>query len=66
MLTIDLEAAMTEQQKLDDKTPPAKPSDRDPSAEADRNDVPLVGKTEEIDPATVDSMIEDRFEATDN
>jgi hypothetical protein len=54
---------MTEPRKPDDNGSAAGP---DSKTQQETHDVPLVGKTEEIDPATVDSMIEDRFEATDN
>jgi hypothetical protein len=57
---------MTDQRKPDDNDTEAKPAEKDQVAQAEVQDVPLVGKTEEIDPATVDAMIEDRFEATDN
>ena len=57
---------MTDQRKLDENDAEAKPTEKDQAAQPELHDVPLVGKTEEIDPATVDAMIEDRFEATDN
>ena len=57
---------MTDQPKLDDNDTEATATQKDQAAQPERQDVPLVGKTEEIDPATVDAMIEDRFEATDN
>ena len=57
---------MTDQRKLDDNDAKATATEKDQAAQPDLQDVPLVGKTEEVDPATVDAMIEDRFEATDN
>jgi len=57
---------MSDQQKLDDKDAPAGAAEKGQAEQPEQQDVPLVGKTEEVDPATVDSMIEDRFEATDN
>jgi len=57
---------MTDQPKLDNTDSEAQPAGKDQAAQPDLHDVPLVGETEEIDPATVDAMIEDRFEATDN
>jgi len=57
---------MTDQRKLDENDTEAKPTEKDQPAQPELHDVPLVGKTEEVDPATIDSMIEDRFEATDN
>ena len=57
---------MTDQPKLDDNDTEATAPQKDQTAQPELQDVPLVGKTDEVDPATVDSMIEDRFEATDN
>ena len=60
------EDSMNDDRKLDDNDTNTKPAGQDQPPEPEVNDVPLVGKTEEIDPATVDSLIEDRFEATDS